>query len=429
MSAKDVGKKLRHARQKMDASLEEAAESTRIRQFYLQALEKGEFGELPSPVQVRGFIRAYAKYLNLDAKELFSLLESHAQELAAEAEPAAEASASSPANSIARSIYIEIGSQLRQQRKSLELSLEEVEEHTRIPEHYVQRMEDGRIDDFPSPTQARGMLSNYADFLGMETELVMDRYAEALQSRRAAQNPAPRRIPVPRRPSLQLPPGLRTILSPDLLIGGLIGVILIVFVVFSIGRINAARAAVEGEAAVAAALEEFSASPTNSLAASVTPVPQQTDTNLLAEGADTDNEDAPATIIPPNPGSVVVQVLSNQRSFLRVTVDEQIAFEGRTAPGGSYAFTGNGQIVLLTGNGAALRVIANGQDLGLIGIYGEVVELVFNAQGVTTPTVTPTPTLDPNAATGTSTPTQTPTATGTSTPTATPTVDPASPTP
>jgi hypothetical protein len=74
----------------------------------------------------------------------------------------------------------------------------------------------------------------------------------------------------------------------------------------------------------------------------------------------------------------------------------------------------------LTGNGAGLRAFLNEQDLGIVGVLGEVVSVVFNAQGAATPTLSPTPTIDPNVLTATAefllTPSVTPSPTATETP-------------
>ncbi len=65
-----VGQKLIQARQERGISLEDAARSTRIRIFYLQALEADDLASLPSPAHSRGFLRMYADYLGLDSAEL-----------------------------------------------------------------------------------------------------------------------------------------------------------------------------------------------------------------------------------------------------------------------------------------------------------------------------------------------------------------------
>jgi cytoskeleton protein RodZ len=95
---------------------------------------------------------------------------------------------------------------------------------------------------------------------------------------------------------------------------------------------------------------------------------------------------------------------------MRVVVDGEVQFDGRVVPGTAYPFVAESQIEVLTGNGSALRVSYNGRDLGLMGAFGEVIDRVFTAVGV----ATPTPTLPP---TPTNTPPATPTLTGSETPT------------
>ena len=82
---------------------------------------------------------------------------------------------------------------------------------------------------------------------------------------------------------------------------------------------------------------------------------------------------------------------------MRVSVDGDVEFEGRVIPGSAYTFAGENQIELLTGNGAALQVFFNETDLGVLGVYGEVVNRVFTTDGLLlpTPTITSTPTITP----------------------------------
>src|SRR5215468_2030225 len=65
--AQVLGSELRAAREARDLTLEQAEQQTRIRSKYLEALEEGNYSVLPSAVQTRGFLRNYARFLNLDA--------------------------------------------------------------------------------------------------------------------------------------------------------------------------------------------------------------------------------------------------------------------------------------------------------------------------------------------------------------------------
>jgi cytoskeleton protein RodZ len=60
---------LRYEREKKGLTLERAAEQSKIKLPVLSAIESGETGEIPS-VYLRGYIRNYAHFLGLDAKNL-----------------------------------------------------------------------------------------------------------------------------------------------------------------------------------------------------------------------------------------------------------------------------------------------------------------------------------------------------------------------
>ena len=66
----ELGLILQEARENKGLTLEEVQEETRINATYLAALENGEYAELPSPVHVRGFLRNYARFLDLDPNPL-----------------------------------------------------------------------------------------------------------------------------------------------------------------------------------------------------------------------------------------------------------------------------------------------------------------------------------------------------------------------
>lgn len=68
-SSRPLGEWLRQRREELNISLEQAEADTRIRLSSLEALESENFGALPDPVVGRGFVRNYAAYLDLDAKE------------------------------------------------------------------------------------------------------------------------------------------------------------------------------------------------------------------------------------------------------------------------------------------------------------------------------------------------------------------------
>lgn len=68
-----LGDALRTQRESMGVTMEQAAEDTRIRTKFLQAIESGDYQSLPGTVYTKGFLRNYAQYLNLDPEEILAL--------------------------------------------------------------------------------------------------------------------------------------------------------------------------------------------------------------------------------------------------------------------------------------------------------------------------------------------------------------------
>jgi cytoskeleton protein RodZ len=67
-----IGERLEEARKRKGISIREAAETTKIRGDYLQKFEANSFDVDLPPLYVRGFLRSYARYLELDPDRLVS---------------------------------------------------------------------------------------------------------------------------------------------------------------------------------------------------------------------------------------------------------------------------------------------------------------------------------------------------------------------
>ncbi|MCS6992622.1 MAG: DUF4115 domain-containing protein [Anaerolineales bacterium] len=446
-----IGERLKQARKARKLTLKQAVQATRIRSYYLEALEADDWTAIPSPVQARGFLRSYAEYLGLDFQELtgseatpgpLSPSSETSQATAPEPprtprlppatetepppppappQPAADSPTPTGEPTLSERILLEIGKTLRERRELLSLTLDEIERHTRIRRHHLEKIETGKFDDLPSPVQARGLLNAYANFLDLDADALLLRYAEALQIRRQE-----RQAPVPtrkRRTTPHLPFWFRQFLSADLVFGG--GMILLLFgmAVWGAGRLfTNNRTATEPTATEGPSISEvLLASPVSEN--TLTPEFQPTSVPELGTLAPTDAppQSLPATVTPfiefaPAPG-VQLTLLVAERTYLKVIVDGEVKQEGRVVPGAALKFEGKERIEVLTGSGAAIQVIYNQQNLGVLGSLGEVVNRIYTRNGVETPTPTPSPT-------GTATPRRSPTPTPTLTVTATNTPTP-----
>lgn len=400
-----IGQQLRRQREARQQTIDEVAAATHIRIHYVNAMEAGEFQAIPSLVQARGFLRAYAEYLGLNADPLLGELEQKTAPVQAVSAPAVEApGADRPAiapaenNPQAAAIFREVGQSIQRQRELLGLSLEDVERHTHLRQHYLAALEAGDLQGLPSPVQGRGMLNNYAAFLGLNPEPLLLRFAEGLQARRVPQpvETAEKRPARAKKRKSRLPAPLRRLLSGDLLIGLGLSLFLIVFVAWLTVRIfsMSSRQSVTPTAPSIAEVLLATATPTvTPTPLPVTPTPPIPPQPFPAQVVATDALTG-AILEPSAQAGVQINLSVRQRGYLRAIVDGKVEFDGRVLPGGAYTFAGDTSVEILTSNAAGVQVLFNGIDLGILGNFGQVVDRVYTRQGAVTPTptITPTPT-------------------------------------
>lgn len=465
-----IGEQLKQARLEKGMSLDQASQLTRIRKFYLEALEGDRKSELPSNVQGRGFLRLYAGTLGLPVEPLLAVWEGKSGSQPIVESPAPIPTSQQAATPVSEtlplllqpapetviqpavdsgdgndsaSIFREIGVKLRSQREALGLSLVEVERYTRLRQHYIIAMEEGKMENMPSPVQGRGMLSNYAAFLNLDEEKILLRFAEGLQVRRVERIP---KAPPPgvfsgKKKAARQAPIWRRFLTTDLVFGVGLAAIILFFILWTAARIdNLRHTTVEPTTPAIADLLLSPVSTRSGEASPTRPTGQPATTSeVTGEAFQPDLTSPPPlatatlpapeiptgaagaaftpTIPPMNDDPLQVYIVARQRAWLRIIADDKIKFLGRVVPGNAYAFSGTQKVELLTGNASALQIFFNQTDLGILGDMGQVVGLIFVPEGIITPTPAFPPTATPTKApTITALPTGTPRATATVTP-------------
>jgi cytoskeleton protein RodZ len=310
-------------------------------------------------------------------------------------------------------IFQEIGEELRKRRELLSLHLEEVERNTHVKAHYLDALERGAMDELPSTVQTRGMLSNYATFLDLDFDALLLRFADALQARYRERNPQkPARKPG--QPIVANLPPMRSFIAGDLIFGVGIVVLLVGFAIWGVSRVLEIQGQRDVRPTAPSISDILLASPD---ASSFTATP----TFISVEAFP--GQPTETIVIPTLAADVNVQVnlVAVERTYMRVTVDGEVTFEGRVVPGTAYPFEAVDQVEVLVGSGAAIRIVYNGRDMGLLGSFGQVVSNIYTADTIITPTgmpsATATITLTP---TRTAVPTSTPRLTATPGPSSTP---------
>jgi cytoskeleton protein RodZ len=91
----DLGELLTRAREKLSLSQKDIATRLNLKEEYIVALDVNDFDKLPAPTYVRGYIRNYARAINLNADSLIYLYEGVAEappEILPDVKPAVQAS-------------------------------------------------------------------------------------------------------------------------------------------------------------------------------------------------------------------------------------------------------------------------------------------------------------------------------------------------
>ncbi|MEJ5240303.1 MAG: RodZ domain-containing protein [Anaerolineales bacterium] len=303
-----------------------------------------------------------------------------------------------------------LGNDLRQQRQALGLRLESIAHEIKIQPHILHALEEGDLESLPAPIITRNHLARYAEFLALDVDEILLRFADVLQARvreRGIPQSGKERQPIlPRTLSLGL------LLSGDLIFGILVLVALATFALWSINLITAARSR---PTIRTTPIPEVLAQ--NPAMATFTPTP----TEALLPTGESPTPSLPITpfVLPTQSNNVQIVIIALERVFLRVTVDGKTVLEERVLPGSTYTYEAGQRIELLAANAGGIRVYYNGNDLGLLGNFGEAVLRVFTAQGIATPTatlsptptITPTPSITPTPAATSTTPPRSPTST------------------
>jgi len=247
----------------------------------------------------------------------------------------------------------------------------------------LEALEKGAMDDLPSTVQTRGMLSNYATFLDLDVDVLLLRYADALQTRHREKNPQ-RTIRKPGEPIVANIPSIRNFIAGDMVFGVGMAVLLIGFSIWGINRVMMIQSMRDVQPTAPSISDVLLASPDPS---SITPTATLAPVGSFVE--------ATVTIFIPTQNlnvNVQLNLVAVERTYMRVIVDGEEVFNGRVVPGTAYPFEAEEQIEVRVGSGAAIRIVYNGRDLGLLGGLGQVINNIYRADEIITPTSLPTPT-------------------------------------
>ncbi len=235
-----------------------------------------------------------------------------------------------------------VGEKLAAERRKQGRSLLEVEAATNIMRRLLQLLEEGRYGDLPSPAYVRGYIQNYAHYLGLDAEPLLREFDLDI---RAAKVHVPRLDELPARPAVARRDQVHHIAPRAWRI--------LVIVIVAVALVAwAASAFLGGDAAPPPIPPE-----TTSQTVEPTATP-----GVTTETAAPDSPSGPPiTGELPQAFQLQVSVAAGQASWVRVTVDGLVAYEGTLSGGQEKEWMVQETAVVRAGKPDAVTVLKDGE--------------------------------------------------------------------
>lgn len=295
----------------------------------------------------------------------------------------------------------ELGHILREARETKGLTMQEVQAQTRISNRYLEALENGEYDRLPTPVHVRGFLRNYARFLGLDPQPLLDRY-EYSQTHRSRKSPTFGNA-APVGPALKEPPADQPFFEPvnmevDAGYGRFRGgnrsetVLRLVIIAALIGAIYLAgqrflpllTGAGDGTEQLTEGIEDAVQAILNWGEATATPEPTPDSLPsefLLPTGRnDFTTTGSQPTPLPTRPAlpvtmeTILLDIVITERGWMEVTIDGNIMFSGIARPQDNFQWEAQNSARIHSGNAIGVDVSINGTQLGPLGGRGQNVE-------------------------------------------------------
>jgi cytoskeleton protein RodZ len=237
------------------------------------------------------------------------------------------------------------GSWLRQQREIRNINLREISDNTKIGMRYLEALEEDRFEVLPAPIFAKGFLREYAKYVGLDADEVVNYYLTVDQRRRAelgVEEPPPPR-PTPSRASVAPAAKERTAIWAGIVILALLLIALVVW----LARRDGASQPDEPEAPPPIAAPVAAPMPAPPVA-------------------------SPPPAIPAD-GPMIVNLTFTAECWVEAVVDGGRRISELRVQGESMRIEARESLVLTLGNAGAVRVDVNGRPVGLGAAPGQVV--------------------------------------------------------
>lgn len=287
----------------------------------------------------------------------------------------------------------EIGDLLKRTRQAKGLTIDDVQEATKIRARYLEAMEEGRFDVLPGEVYVKGFLRNYADFVGLSGDEVVAQYKAKLARLQAEK--------VEEKASSPKRAGITSKFRIGRRLALYVGILCVVLLVVGAltwqprhvapGRSGIARGQQSGEMSSGGNLPIVSdeavpggpeAIPDRAPDTGQVGIPSQAGVapggTAASGGAPTDlGQPAHDGAVQPSNGGQQLSVVVSERCWVRVVADGKVVFERSMLAGESAVWRAKKTIRIKVGNASGIDITFNGVHVGTLGKSGEVVERAF----------------------------------------------------
>ncbi|SDD44120.1 helix-turn-helix domain-containing protein [Sporomusa acidovorans] len=244
-----------------------------------------------------------------------------------------------------------VGEFLREERLKKALSVKDVESAISIRALYLNAIEEGNYAIIPGEVYLKGFIRNYATFLGLDPQAVMELYR---------QNKGQTKEEVPAVNPPQEPVPMKSPSNGGGLTKWVVGIVLVVL--------------------IAAGLAWWSAgseqpAPTPPAQNPPPAATQQQTPAKVQEGT----QPAPAN---PVANKVVVTAKYSAQCWTQIVADGKEIYEGTPKNGESLTWEATNKLSIKFGNAGVVDLVYNGKPMGKIGNNGEVVVKTFTQAGI-----------------------------------------------
>jgi cytoskeletal protein RodZ len=251
-----------------------------------------------------------------------------------------------------------IGKSLKKARQKKGVSLQEAASQTKIHYSVLENLEADNFEQLPSPMYVKGFLKRYAEYLGIESAGLIDRYLATH----------------PKDPNQVLILEGKKI-SPDLLskflVPGIVTIALIIIflTVFFVIRLISSISSQKPVSVMTTPSETIIAKPEvkPALSSSVVPAAQKKEA------------------VSKTTGQLVLGITAEEDVWLELRCDDnKLLFQGVLPKGSIEIWKADSRFKLSVGNAGAVRLDLNNEPLGTLGEKGQVLkEIVLTREGIT----------------------------------------------